>query len=371
MTEWWKTSEQEVLRALAQKQRQLAAAHRELLELAQEIAARGLGAKHGYVTDVELLRCTQNITKAEAQRRLAAARDVLPTRTVTGEIVPPALPETARAVAEDAISGEHIAVIRTVLAGLKPHLESHRPELEKYLAEKARLFDPYALRQLGARRLAFLDQDGPQPRDTSPTRNRISLAEDGEGWHVDGWLDRESATILRTALSPLCAPVKADDGEPDPRTFSERQADGLIDLARRSLDAGTLPTQGGERPHITITVPLTVLEQRTGNGLLDFAEGSVAGAIAAEDARRWACDAYVVPMTMAGESQPLDIGRASRTVPRWIRRAVAQRDGGGGVPGCTVPHQWCDAHHIIHWADGGPTALHNLVMLCPRHHTLL
>ena len=28
----------------------------------------------------------------------------------------------------------------------------------------------------------------------------------------------------------------------------------------------------------------------------------------------------------------------------------------------------CDAHHIEHWADGGETALDNLVLLCRRHH---
>ena len=29
------------------------------------------------------------------------------------------------------------------------------------------------------------------------------------------------------------------------------------------------------------------------------------------------------------------------------------------------------AHHITHWADGGPTALGNLVLLCGHHHRLI
>jgi hypothetical protein len=29
------------------------------------------------------------------------------------------------------------------------------------------------------------------------------------------------------------------------------------------------------------------------------------------------------------------------------------------------------AHHLVHWADGGPTDLDNLVLLCHAHHTLL
>ena len=31
----------------------------------------------------------------------------------------------------------------------------------------------------------------------------------------------------------------------------------------------------------------------------------------------------------------------------------------------------CDAHHIKHWADGGPTRLDNLALLCRAHHTVI
>ncbi|MBM0126358.1 HNH endonuclease signature motif containing protein [Pimelobacter simplex] len=31
----------------------------------------------------------------------------------------------------------------------------------------------------------------------------------------------------------------------------------------------------------------------------------------------------------------------------------------------------CDAHHIVHWSDGGTTSLDNLIMLCRHHHTLV
>lgn len=371
MSDWWQEADKELLHALSEVQQKLNAGYRDMLLLVQEVAARKLGTAHGFVTDIELLRCTQNISTADARRRLAAAADVLPGRTATGDTVPAAMPATADAVAQAAITGDHVAVIQRVLGGLAAHLECHRVELESYLAEHARTFDPPALRELGKRRIALLDPDGPRPREGAPTRNRLSLAEDGDGWDVRGWLDRESATILRTALSPLCAPRPADDGAPDARSLAERQADGLIDLAHRALDGGRLPTEGGERPHVTVTVPLTVLEDRLGTGLLDFAEGSIAGAIAAEDARRWACDAQVVPVVLGARGEPLDVGRGSYTVPRWMRRALAQRDGGCAFPGCTVPAQWAAAHHVVHWARGGATALHNLVLLCGRHHTVI
>ncbi|MBV8445406.1 MAG: HNH endonuclease, partial [Candidatus Dormibacteraeota bacterium] len=40
-------------------------------------------------------------------------------------------------------------------------------------------------------------------------------------------------------------------------------------------------------------------------------------------------------------------------------------------PGCDRPHEWCDAHHRVHWADGGKTELSNLLSLCRRHHRVV
>ncbi|MBA3552997.1 MAG: HNH endonuclease, partial [Actinobacteria bacterium] len=51
--------------------------------------------------------------------------------------------------------------------------------------------------------------------------------------------------------------------------------------------------------------------------------------------------------------------------------AVILRDRHCRFPGCDRPHTWCDSHHVIHWADGGPTALPNLVLLCRRHHRMV
>ena len=65
----------------------------------------------------------------------------------------------------------------------------------------------------------------------------------------------------------------------------------------------------------------------------------------------------------------LDVGRKTRTIPPAIRRALTARDTQCQFPGCSARR--CDAHHVVHWADGGVTALDNLVLLCRRHHRLL
>jgi hypothetical protein len=74
---------------------------------------------------------------------------------------------------------------------------------------------------------------------------------------------------------------------------------------------------------------------------------------------------------MDARSEPLDVGRRSKVVPPAMRRAVIVRDRGCRFPGCDRPYTWCDAHHVAHWADGGPTAAQNLLLLCRPHHRLV
>ncbi len=93
--------------------------------------------------------------------------------------------------------------------------------------------------------------------------------------------------------------------------------------------------------------------------------------LSAEAARRLACDARVIPVVLGGAGQPLDVGRVSYTTTLAIRRALVVRDEGCAFPGCGRPPGWCDAHHIVHWADGGETKLSNMVLLCGAHHRVV
>src|SRR5207244_4999931 len=71
------------------------------------------------------------------------------------------------------------------------------------------------------------------------------------------------------------------------------------------------------------------------------------------------------------QSEPLDVGRASYTVPMPMRRALVARDRGCAFPICDRPAAWAEAHHVKHWIDGGETRLDNLVLLCGHHHRLV
>jgi hypothetical protein len=180
---------------------------------------------------------------------------------------------------------------------------------------------------------------------------------------IRGRLDAEGSATVQAALAPLMQPRPAEDGVKDPRSPARRRADALVALSEQALNQGDLPTVAGERPHVTVTLTLADLRGCTGHATLN-----TGAPISLETARRIACDASVIPIVLGSDSEPLDVGRASRTIPTGIRRAVVARDIGCVHPNCDQPAQHCEIHHVQHWANDGPTALNNLVLLCPRHH---
>jgi hypothetical protein len=95
------------------------------------------------------------------------------------------------------------------------------------------------------------------------------------------------------------------------------------------------------------------------------------GPISAEAALRIACDAGITRVITDPAGVPLGVGRESRTVTPGQWAALVARDRGCAFPGCTRPPEWCSAHHITHWADGGPTDLDNLVLLCGHYHRVV
>jgi hypothetical protein len=81
-----------------------------------------------------------------------------------------------------------------------------------------------------------------------------------------------------------------------------------------------------------------------------------------------ACDAACTTMTLDAKGAPLDVGRTRRTIPPAMRRALVVRDRGCRFPGCDRPPEWCEAHHLWHWVDGGDTKPENIALLCEFHH---
>ena len=156
----------------------------------------------------------------------------------------------------------------------------------------------------------------------------------------------------------------AHDGR-DPREAGARMWDALVEAMHRLADTDLLPESHGATPRVTVTVDYDTLVAGLGEAGAARSGGTSTPPSAAA-VRRLACDAEILPVVLGSRSQVLDVGRTHRLVTPGIWRALVGRDRHCAFPGCTRMPMACDAHHVRHWADGGPTALDNLVLLC-RH----
>lgn len=195
--------------------------------------------------------------------------------------------------------------------------------------------------------------------------------EDGS-LRVRGRLPAEQGALLMQAVELVAEQLRADAGTGEdvsaetPTPAGARRADALTAIADRAL-AGPGPGRtGGDRVQLVVHVDADTLTDANAHGRCELDHGP---AISRTTARRLACDSAVVQLTER-DGQPLAVGRKTRSIPPALRRALRARDRGCRFPGCTN-HRYVDAHHIRHWADGGPTDLKNLVHLCGHHHRLL
>jgi 5-methylcytosine-specific restriction endonuclease McrA len=150
---------------------------------------------------------------------------------------------------------------------------------------------------------------------------------------------------------------------PDNSTLAQQQADALALLAETALHHGLDPGASGERYQVVVHVDAEVLANAEAPGQSVLEEGT---RVPAGTSQRLACDASRVIMRHDQDGRLQEIGARTRTIPPALRRALQHRDRGCRFPGCGV--RFGQGHHIRHWAQGGPTTLSNLALLCRRHH---
>ncbi len=197
--------------------------------------------------------------------------------------------------------------------------------------------------------------DVPEP---TPVRRSavLHLGDDGEfdlrvtGPAVDG-------AMVKAALEQFCASAGpgADGDDHEVRAY-----DGFLAMVEAAVGAD--PSTSRRNRH-RLLCHLDIDDAGKLVGRLHL--GPVLGQ---EELRFLACDADLQTL-FEDSGHPFHLGRTRRTVPSSLRHVVVDRDRCCRFPGCgrTVN---LDVHHLIHWADGGPTDLDNLVTLCSLHHRL-
>src|ERR1700675_1501645 len=146
-------------------------------------------------------------------------------------------------------------------------------------------------------------------------------------------------------------------------TMGQQQADALALVAEAALDHGLDPGAPGARYQVVVHVDAAALADPDQPGQSVLEDGA---RVPAATSQRLACDASRVVMRHDEDGRTVEVGARTRTIPPALRRALLHRDQGCRFPGCGLP--FGQGHHVRHWAQGGPTTLSNLAMLCRRHH---
>jgi hypothetical protein len=179
-------------------------------------------------------------------------------------------------------------------------------------------------------------------------------------WEPDGSLSlrarlpAEAGALVLRALEHIVEemppPASPTDPGSSPSSWSQRRADALAVISESYLAHGAEALAGGDRHQVIVHVDAETLCTHS-SGRCEIDEGP---SIAAETARRLACDGSIVAIMEDDRGEPLDVGRKTRAIPPAMRRALAARDKGCRFPGCTHT-RFVDGHHVRHWADGGET----------------
>jgi 5-methylcytosine-specific restriction endonuclease McrA len=327
---------------IAELSAHLEAATARLLDLIRDFDARG-GWNTGFRSCAEWLSWRVGLDLGAARERVRVARAL------------DALPRLADALARGELSYAKVRALTRVAT----------PETEERLLAVGRAGTAAHVERI-VRGWRYVDRRA-EARDTARRHasRALHVIQDEDGTVViRGRLEPEAGALFVKALAAGRERLaqKADQII-DPPTFAQQQADALVLIAESALHQDLDPGAPGERYQVVVHVDASVLADPDQPGQSVIEDGI---RVSAETSQRLACDATRVVMREDEAGRLMEIGARTRTIPPAIRRALQHRDHGCRFPGCSV--RFGQGHHIRHWAQGGPTTLSNLVMLCRRHH---
>ncbi|SEE07774.1 HNH endonuclease [Rhodococcus jostii] len=379
----------DVLRGLEQSLRRAeAVSHR----LVVESVERSLPASLGYNSPKKMLIEVLRISGADASARVTAARELGVWHTLSGDPMPPALPETAAAQRDGDIGVDHVRAVAKVLRKI-PHAVGNDAvaDAEAVLAQLAREGTPEDVEQAGHRLLAYLNPDGNLGDDRDRKRRRsISIGrQDTELMsRISGELDPVARALLDPILAKWARPGMNNPDDPDSptgdgenpsidrevlaaaaardtRTAVQRNHDAFSAVYRALLKSGVLGRHRGLPTTVIVTMTLEQVEKAVG-GLATTATG---GLLPIEDALALAEDAHPVLVLFDHAGRPLHLGRRRRLASADQRLALIAADGGCTPPGCAAPASLCAVHHVTDWHKGGHTDIGGLALVCDACHT--
>ncbi|WP_019180409.1 HNH endonuclease signature motif containing protein [Microbacterium yannicii] len=359
--------------------------------------AERLTTRYGCRSMSELVQRATRVSSRTASEIIAAAGAVQRSVALsTGEVLPAQFPGMRAALAAGEVGIDGVTAVTGAFRGCAAgRAEMLAADVELAAAacgvgaDAAPPASADDLRALACVWAAYLDQDGTEPDDSRALRKRgISLGRRSDDGLVPlrGLLLPEVAAQLRVGCdsilnprvdgAPAPGPRFLDDADAgddpdspvasaaDQRSHSQKLHDALAVLLTAAAASGELPTLGGAAP--TLVVSVRERDLATGRGQAHLPGDELPIPLAA--ARHVACTGAVQRVVTAENGRIVSISTLDRIFNRHQRKAITLRDGGCVIPGCHVPPQWCEVHHVEEHSRGGPTHTDNGVLLCWFHH---
>ena len=349
-------------------------------QLIHQLIAQATPAELGANSWPKVLSEALRISTDEAKRRIKQAELLGPRTAMTGEPLPPTLPNVAAAQARGQIGSEHVRTIEKFFNELPSRIDAQtRDQAEADLARIATGLGPTQFRAAADRLALLLNQDGDLPDEADRARRRyltIDKQDAGGMSRFHGLLDPEARATLDAVLAKLAAPGMCNpddeapcvDGEPtdaavqgDARSPGQRNHDALKAMGRAVLASGELGRHNGLPA--TIIVTATLQDLQSGAGVAATGGGSL---LPMRDVIRLASQSHHYLVIYDKHTrQPLYCGRAKRFATPGQRIVVHALERGCTRPGCTAPAYWCQVHHVDDWvADNGETNINDLTLAC-------
>jgi hypothetical protein len=144
--------------------------------------------------------------------------------------------------------------------------------------------------------------------------------------------------------------------------WDQLQVDAVI-AATATGDAGAAGSAGGgsELGVIVLVDHDTLQHGLHANSVCELSDGTP---LPVSTIRQMACRAEIIPVVLDGNGRALDVGRSKRLATEAQRHALRAMYTTCAYPGCTVPFDSTEIHHIQPFEHGGTTDLSNLLPLC-------
>jgi hypothetical protein len=314
--------------SVAKHHRAISAHQHRLLSAVSELNRRQAWRVDGATSMVSWLVQRCSVSAATAREWVTAAEKL------------ETLPKISEALSQGKLSFDQV----------KPLVQVAKPDTDAKLAEAATHWSAKQVRELAT---AANKQSDSQAAGSYARR---SLRFDDRRRSFSGTLPDDQYARVKGTLTARAARYPKNT-----TTFEQRMADALVEQCASETSGGS-GGSGAKRTTVVVHADLSFLAGGEGNAELD-----VLGPLSPEVVRRLACDAKIILSADNEKGHSLQQGGAQRNPTAAQRIEIRRRDKGCRFPGCTYC-EFTDVHHVVHWLNGGPTAIPNLVTLCDQHH---